>query len=157
MSPRPARRRRAIGPIEILVVLGLVTLFAAVAWSRLGSKNPTPTAVETAADQLAIDLLHFHHQASMKQATFAVTVLPASEAGPAYYAISRSLGPSLEEPVRETSLKPGLTATATPPRIEFRADGTASSDWQVRISSTDEIRSVELDGQTGVVRILPAN
>lgn len=157
MPLQAPRRRRAIGPIEILVVLGLVSLLAGVAWSRLGRTPPTPTAVESAADQLAIDLLHFRQKAIKQQGTFALTILRASEAGAAYYAISRPLGPSLEEPIRETSFQPGLSVTATPSRIEFRADGAATSNCQIQISSPDETRTVELDGETGVVRILPAN
>jgi hypothetical protein len=157
MSERKLHRRRAIGPIEILVVLGLVGLLVGVAWSRMVRISPTPTPVETMADQLAIDLMKYHQQAIKLQATFDLTIMPESDAGPAYYAISRPMGPTLAEPVRETSFEPGLNVTANPPQIELHPDGTASSDWRVEIASADETRTVEVDGPTGVVRILPAD
>ncbi|MBX3413344.1 MAG: hypothetical protein KF708_11695 [Pirellulales bacterium] len=152
-----AVRRRAIGPLEILIVLGLVTVLAGIAWTKLGPKHPTPTAVEAVADQLAIDLLRCHREAIMKQATFAVTIMPGSSAGPGYYAISRPLGPSLEEPLREFSLPAGISISATPARIEFRPDGAATSDWQVDLTAPHETRTVTVTGPTGVVRILPAD
>lgn len=157
MSLQPVRRRRAIGPIEVVVVLGLIAVLVGVAWTKLGPKHPTPTVVESEADRLAIELLQCHREAIKKQATFAVAVMAGLSEGPSYYAVYRPLGPSLEEPIREISLPEGISASVMPTRLEFRPDGTASSDWQVDLKTSNEVRTVTVDGPTGVVRILPAD
>lgn len=138
-------------------MLGLIALLVGVAWTKLGPKQPTPTVVESEADRLAIELLNCRRDAIKKQATYAVQIMPGENQGPTYYAVYRPIGQTLDAPVREVSLAPGISAGAMPTRIEFRPDGTATSDWQVELTAANETRTVTVDGPTGVVRILPAD
>lgn len=145
-------QRRGFTLAELIAVVAILGIVAAIAIGRMGPAVFSDVAVHTDARRLAIDLLAAQRRsiATGDNHYLGFTLAGGRFAG---YSVTRvtASGDVVVDSSRQFS--GGLTVTGTHARAEFTFDGSALANYQYTLTAPDRNWQVEVIPATGTVRV----
>lgn len=152
MRCRPARERRGVTLLELLVVLLITGILTAVAAARFTPEVLGDVSAHIEGRRLALDLLRLQRAAVMTGDNhyLGFTTSGGSISG---YQMYRRIGGGV---IAVDSLRPfseRLEVTSSDAQLEFTFEGQALSPYQVTLSGANRSAQLDVIPVTGAVRV----
>ena len=147
-----ARRPRGTTLLELMVMLTVLGIMAAITLTRLGSSITTSFGAQAEGRRLSLDLLQAQRRAISTGDNHLVKFTTGAGGVITGYELYRRSGGLLaaEQP---RAFTPGLTVTATANEIEFTFEGTALGAATVSLAGDSRTWHVGVVPSTGAVKM----
>ena len=151
--PIPAYRRRGMTLLELLAVVTLMGIFAAVAMARFGRSVFADFGAEADARKIGLAMLQAKRRAITTGSNHGVTLRPTSGAATSFTVDNIESGATVDGPY---PLAATVTSTASP--MTFAFDGSAQAPYVVTLQGPNrkwQISVVPINGTIQTTDITP--
>jgi type II secretory pathway pseudopilin PulG len=144
-------RRGGVSLLELLLVVTMMGIFAAVAFARLGPAAGSNFSARAEARRLALDLMHAQRRAiSTGQNHF--LQMTSSGGGITGYTVRQRVGAG-SQTIETRQFAAPLSVTSSHTDLEFTFDGSSLAAYQVTLNGPDHTWQATVVPITGAVRV----